>query len=161
MIALFCFLCLATGLNTLAEMAEERPETTQFFLKGMSRFGIVLNAFIGASTSLGNIAGLVGVLAHMVYLSLAPSFPALDVVSAKAMGGFLLLAVHNIVAFRQFGREDYPFDQVVAYHVLCIWMIPFIIFITCSAGTHSDTRLSITPPANTGTIYSSIILVGI
>ena len=115
---MFCFLCLAAGLNTLAAIAEERPVSTQYVLKGMARFGIALNAFIGASTSIGNLVGLIGVLAHIMYLSLAPSFPALDVVSGKAIGGFLLLATHNFVAFRQFARGEYPQDQMLAYNVM-------------------------------------------
>ena len=116
-IALFCFLCLAAGLNTLAEVADERPKSTQYVLKGMARFGIALNAFIGASTSIGNLVGFVGVVAHIMYLLLAPSFPALDILSTKAVGGLLLLAAHNFAAFRQFAREEYPHDEVLAYHV--------------------------------------------
>eukprot|EP00043_Microstomoeca_roanoka_P005483 m.56011 g.56011 ORF g.56011 m.56011 type:complete len:101 (+) comp12983_c0_seq4:91-393(+) len=47
------------------------------------------------------------------------------------------LVLHHYFVFSHFADRYYPFDQVVAYFTICVWLVPFVLFISLSANEYT------------------------
>lgn len=45
----------------------------------------------------------------------------------------MLLVLHHYLVFEFFAQEWFPFDQVISYFAVCMWLVPFTLFISLSA----------------------------
>lgn len=76
------------------------------------------------------ICGLLSQAAHAIILQ---HFPFVKFLSPAFLGGVGLLGYNHYLAFRFFSSEFYPFVEVLAYFTLCLWLVPFALFISLSA----------------------------
>jgi hypothetical protein len=104
-----------------------------------------------------------GILAHVVYLqNFSRHWPVISLLSPTFLGSFALLVIHHFVAFYYFtdranrslsrmhgglgagyrpawdkrpkkGEEDISFGDVATYFGLCVWLLPFYLFLSLSA----------------------------
>ncbi|KNC47949.1 uncharacterized protein AMSG_04183 [Thecamonas trahens ATCC 50062] len=79
-----------------------------------------------------------GLAAHAVYASNLATFPFIPLVSAKTVASVVGLGLDHWMWFRYFSSTWYPFSFVISYFGLCIWLVPFLFFISSSA---NDTAL--------------------
>merc|ERR1712146_320408 len=133
-IAVFVTLCLAAGLLYLAEVVEEYTVATRRLLHQAIFVVVALQLLLGFFSSIPLWPmTLVGTAAHIAYYSLLHDFPFFKFTSPEFILSSVLVVAHHWVVFNHFSSFYYPFDQVVSYFVLCVWLVPFTLFISLSA----------------------------
>ncbi|CAN6653762.1 protein Svp26p [Trichomonascus vanleenenianus] len=145
-------MAIACGLYYLSELVEEYTVFTKKLLTRLiytiigvhvallvvDRFPLKLTAF--------------SIIAHCVYLQNLKRFPFINLRSSTFIASCLLSALNHWLWFRHFSdpslppyailreRPHYsgpthpPFSQVASFFGICVWMIPFALFISLSAG---------------------------
>jgi len=79
------------------------------------------------------ICGLVEQIFHFLIMK---DFPYVELFSFSFIGAVLMLIINHVLAFRQFAAVYYPFSEVMAYFTLCLWVVPFALFISLSANNN-------------------------
>lgn len=114
-----------------------------------------------------------GILAHLTHLLILNSFPVVVLSSPQFLLAIVMLVVNHYLAFSYFGSVYHPFSevsyqyycthacflfkllvtyyslyyffkQVIGYFTLCLWLVPFALFVSLSANenvlpTHAET----------------------
>eukprot|EP00127_Corallochytrium_limacisporum_P002843 Clim_evm22s142 gene=Clim_evmTU22s142 len=134
---LLATLCLACGLYYLAELVEEYTVMTR---KGIQitimAVGIIQIGFLVFERVPLWITGL-GLVALVLYTTLLDKFPYFDFVSPQFLGSAAIAILHHYFVFRYFGEVWYPFSEVVAYFTICVWLVPFLYFLSLSANENT------------------------
>ena len=68
----------------------------------------------------------------MTYLSLTSTFPLFDVLDVRFLAAVGLAVLEHFLWFHHFTMVWYPFDEILAYFVLLVWLVPFFLFISLS-----------------------------
>ncbi|XP_059056449.1 protein TEX261 [Achroia grisella] len=134
--AVFVTLAIAAGLYYLAELVEEYTV--------MAKYIITWTVIITASLHIGliifediplhlNILGLVQQSLHGVLLR---QFPVVRVTSATFIAAVVVLVTHHYFAFQFFGAVYFSFSEVLSYFTLCLWVVPFALFVSLSANDY-------------------------
>lgn len=131
LVGCFATVCLATGLFYLAELVEEYTVLAKQSLFTTACVTVGINVVVGLFTSIPWSVTAVALLAHAIDCSLLQNFPRLDM-DAKFGACCLFTLLHNYVTFDHFARERYPFEEVTAYFIVCVWLMPFGLFISLS-----------------------------
>ncbi|KOS21066.1 Protein SVP26 [Escovopsis weberi] len=147
----FCFLTLAiaSGLYYLSELVEEHTVVAKRLLTRL------IYTIIGAQTLLWLFDGfpfwasLLGIFSHVVYLGNMRRFPFVKLSDPLFLLSCVLVLVDHYVWFRHFSETqsrayqrssyyeaaDVPsFTQIASYFGLCVWLVPFALFVSLSAG---------------------------
>eukprot|EP00038_Savillea_parva_P013649 m.211939 g.211939 ORF g.211939 m.211939 type:complete len:205 (-) comp25783_c0_seq1:112-726(-) len=131
LIVCFSILCIACGLYFLAEAVEESTVLTKTVLNHLVVACIVCNVIVGLVEPIPLWVTAVAVGAHLAYRQTMASFPELDA-GPSFYGSCVLLLLHNIAAFQTFAETWFPYDEFLAYFVICVWLVPFGLFISLS-----------------------------
>ena len=94
---------------------------------------IALRLVLYVTDGLPTLPTLWGVGAHCVYLVHLRTFPFLPLLSLQTAASIVALVGDHYMWFSYFSSAWYPFAQVSAYFGFCVWMVPFIFFISSSA----------------------------
>ncbi|KAF5018664.1 hypothetical protein F66182_9339 [Fusarium sp. NRRL 66182] len=147
----FCFLTLAiaSGLYYLSELVEEHSVIAKRFLTRL------IYSVIGIQTVLWLVDGLpfwgtlLTIGSHVVYLGNMRRFPFVKLSDPLFLASCVLVLINHYVWFRHFSdtqarayqrtsyyeRADVPsFAQIASYFGLCVWLVPFALFVSLSAG---------------------------
>ncbi|KAI9158111.1 transmembrane adaptor Erv26 [Paramyrothecium foliicola] len=147
----FCFLTLAiaSGLYYLSELVEEHTVIAKRFLTRL------IYTIIGMQTLLWLVDGfpfwnsVLGVFAHVVYLGNMRRFPFVKLSDPLFILSCVLVLLDHYVWFRHFSASqarayqrssyydqvDIPsFTMIASYFGLCVWLVPFALFVSLSAG---------------------------
>ena len=152
----FCFLTLsiASGLYYLSELVEEHSVLSAKVLKRM------IYTVIGTQILLWLVDGfpwhltLLGVASHAVYASNLRHFPIVKLSDPLFLLSCGLVVLNHWLWFRHFGetpsyrgaerlmRDRYStlanpqpsFTEIASYFGLCVWLVPFALFVSLSAG---------------------------
>lgn len=148
----FCFLTLsiASGLYYLSELVEEHTVIAKRLLIRLIWASIAIQALLCIVDHLPFLPTVFGIVAHIVYLGNMRKFPFVKLTDPLFLLSGVLVLFHHYMWFRYFsdaqGRAyasmssfydvpDVPsFTQVSSYFGLCVWMVPFALFISLSAG---------------------------
>lgn len=76
------------------------------------------------------IFGLVAQILHWVIIQ---TFPYVSFTSPSFILAIILVLVNHYLAFSFFGTTYHTFAEVLSYFTLCLWMVPFALFISLSA----------------------------
>ncbi|XP_026749411.1 protein TEX261 [Galleria mellonella] len=132
----FVTLAIAAGLYYLAELVEEYTV--------LAKSVISWTVFITASLHIGlvifedlplhlNVLGLVQQTLHGLLLR---QFPVVRVTSPTFVTSVMVLVAHHYFAFKFFGTVYFSFSEVLAYFTLCLWVVPFALFVSLSANDY-------------------------
>ncbi|EFY97171.1 transmembrane adaptor Erv26 domain protein [Metarhizium robertsii] len=147
----FCFLTLAiaSGLYYLSELVEEHTVIAKRLLTRL------IYTLIGVQVALWLVDGfpfgatMLGVFAHVVYLGNMRRFPFVKLSDPLFLLSCVLVLVDHYVWFRHFSdaqtrayqqpsyydQVDVPsFSMIASYFGLCVWLVPFALFVSLSAG---------------------------
>ncbi|KAH7312547.1 DUF396 domain protein [Stachybotrys elegans] len=147
----FCFLTLsiASGLYYLSELVEEHTVIAKRLLTRM------IYTVIGLQTTLFLFDGfpfwptVLGIVAHLVYLGNMRRFPFVKLSDPLFLASCVLVLCDHYAWFRHFSaaqsqayhrstyyeQADVPsFTMIASYFGLCVWMVPFALFVSLSAG---------------------------
>lgn len=146
-----CFVTVsfAAGLYYISEIVEEYTEKAKKVIRVLSLVTIVLYLLLMTENFswLIIICGLLGQAAHLVILS---NFPNIKIMSLEFWSAIVLLFLNHYLAYKHFQEVYYPlsevsrctsfatlnnvsFLQILAYFTLCLWVVPFALFVSLSA----------------------------
>ncbi|XP_026314405.1 protein TEX261 [Hyposmocoma kahamanoa] len=134
--AIFITLAIAAGLYYLAELVEEYTVIAKSIISwtviATSLIHVGLIIFDDLPLHL-NVLGLVQQCLHGVMLR---EFPVVRVASMTFVTACLNLILHHYCAFKYFGQVYYSFSEVLAYFTICLWVVPFALFVSLSANDY-------------------------
>lgn len=76
---------------------------------------------------------LPGLASQGLHAMIMKSFPFVKVSSPAFILTVILVIVNHFMAFRFFAQTYYPLSEVLAYFTLCLWIVPFALFVSLSA----------------------------
>ncbi|KAI6084553.1 transmembrane adaptor Erv26 [Hypoxylon rubiginosum] len=147
----FCFLTLAiaSGLYYLSELVEEHTVIAKRLLTKL------IYSIIGLQVILCLVDGfpwglsLMGIVSHVVYLGNMRRFPFVKLSDPLFVASCMLVLVNHYFWFQHFSeaqhrsysrmssmydQPDVPsFTEIASYFGLCVWLIPFALFVSLSA----------------------------
>merc|ERR1712179_88722 len=126
-------LAIAAGLYYLAELVEEYTSLTSKVIKWISITCIIIYCGLFVFEDITSSMVLCGIISHVLHLCLLESFPYFTVTSPTFTLTIIMIIVNHYLAFQFFGETYYPFSEVMAYFTICLWIIPFVFFISLSA----------------------------
>ncbi|KAI0135096.1 transmembrane adaptor Erv26 [Daldinia grandis] len=147
----FCFLTLAiaSGLYYLSELVEEHTVIAKRLLTKLiySIIGLQLTLWLIDGFPLG--LTLMGIVSHVVYLGNMRRFPFVKLTDPLFIASCVLVLVNHYFWFQHFSeaqqrsysrlssmydQPDVPsFTEIASYFGLCVWLIPFALFVSLSA----------------------------
>ncbi|KAI1775560.1 transmembrane adaptor Erv26 [Hypoxylon cercidicola] len=147
----FCFLTLAiaSGLYYLSELVEEHTVIAKRLLTKLIYSIIGLQVILCIVDGFPFILTLMGVVSHVVYLGNMRRFPFVKLSDPLFIASCLLVLVNHYFWFQHFSeaqhrsysrvssmydQPDVPsFTEIASYFGLCVWLIPFALFVSLSA----------------------------
>jgi len=129
----FITLSIAACLYYLAELVEEYTVAAKKVITVLilaTTFIFVLFIFFDRLPWSMVICGLLAQLCHGLIMS---SFPFVKFISLPFMGAVVMLVVNHWLAFSFFSTNWYQFSEILAYFTLCLWIVPFALFVSLSA----------------------------
>jgi hypothetical protein len=147
----FCFLTLsiASGLYYLSELVEEHTVIAKRFLTRLIYSVIGTHVLLWLVDGLPLGATVLGVVSHGVYLGNMRKFPFVKLSDPTFLASCVLVLVDHYVWFRHFSAAqsrayrlptyydtgDSPsFTMIASFFGLCVWLVPFALFVSLSAG---------------------------
>ena len=70
----------------------------------------------------------------------------------------VFLIINHYLAFSHFSSVYYPFNQIIGYFTLCLWLVPFAFFISLSANDNTLPQFIENKPLITGKRSSSTVV---
>ncbi|KAK3329890.1 transmembrane adaptor Erv26 [Apodospora peruviana] len=148
----FCFLTLAiaSGLYYLSELVEEHTVIAKRFLTKLIYTIMVLQLLLCVVDRFPFLLTALGIVSHIVYLGNMRRFPFVKLTDPLFLASCVLVLLNHYVWFKHFSRHqerayqnmssyydtpsDIPtFTEIASYFGLCIWLVPFALFVSLSA----------------------------
>lgn len=76
---------------------------------------------------------LPGLASQGLHAMILKRFPFVNVTSPAFILTVILVIINHFMAFRFFAQTYYPLSEVLAYFTLCLWVVPFALFVSLSA----------------------------
>ncbi|KAK3694417.1 transmembrane adaptor Erv26 [Podospora appendiculata] len=148
----FCFLTLAiaSGLYYLSELVEEHTVIAKRFLSRLIYSIMGLQLVLCVVDRFPFFLTVLGIFSHFVYLGNMRRFPFVQLTDPLFLASCVLVLVNHYVWFKHFSRSqerayqnmssyydtpsDVPtFTEIASYFGLCVWLVPFALFVSLSA----------------------------
>jgi len=136
-IAVFATVCLATGLYYIAEFVEEHTVITRRVIKYSIGLILFIYILLLIFESLPFTALLVGIAAHILFYSLLKDFPFIELTNMKFIASSALSVINHLLWFWHFTKNYSPFNEIVSFFLICVWLIPFCFFVSLSANDNA------------------------
>ncbi|KAH6692696.1 transmembrane adaptor Erv26 [Plectosphaerella plurivora] len=146
---IFLTLAIASGLYYLSELVEEHTVVAKRFLIKLIYGIIVVQALLWLVDGFPFTLTLMGVVSHVIYLGNMRRFPYVQLTDPLFLLSCLLVLVNHYFWFRHFSAVqtasynnmqsyyDKPqgptFTQIASYFGICVWLVPFALFVSLSA----------------------------
>ena len=75
--------------------------------------------------------------ANCVYYSLLQAFPYIEFNSPTFLLSVALFVLKHYLTLNYFADNFVPYDQVIGYFTVCLWVVPFTLLISTSAGENT------------------------
>lgn len=131
---LFLTLSIASGLYYVSELVEEHTVSTKKFLT-MSIYVIVgiyvlLLVFDSFPWKLVSFS----IFTQWVYYQNLKRFPMIEFTSLSFLASCVLVVVNHFLWFKHFSQNQTTFAEVASFFGVCVWFVPFALFVSLSAG---------------------------
>ncbi|XP_039953052.1 protein TEX261 [Bactrocera neohumeralis] len=129
----FITISIAAGLYYVAELVEEYTQTARKIITmmiGATVFVYIMFIFFDNLPWKMILCGLAAQMFHAIIMS---NFPFIRFISVPFIGAIVLLIINHMLAFQYFTSYYYPFLQILAYFTICLWLVPFALFVSLSA----------------------------
>ncbi|KAJ1525623.1 hypothetical protein ONE63_008842 [Megalurothrips usitatus] len=141
---LFSVISIAAGLYYLAEIVEEYTVASKKVIWWMTVVSLSIYVGFLLFEDFPISMTVCGILAHLTHLFILNSFPVVVLSSPQFLLAIVMLVVNHYLAFSYFGNVYHPFSEVIGYFTLCLWLVPFALFVSLSANenvlpTHAET----------------------
>uniref|UniRef100_A0A7G3AS90 Protein TEX261 n=1 Tax=Lutzomyia longipalpis TaxID=7200 RepID=A0A7G3AS90_LUTLO len=130
---IFATISIAAGLYYVAELVEEYTVIAKKIILMMIFSTAVIHIFLVIFDSFPWLMILCGLLAQGVHALIMKNFPYVQFLSFSFLGSVILLIINNYLAFTYFASHYYMLSEVIAYFTICLWLVPFALFVSLSA----------------------------
>jgi hypothetical protein len=153
----FLTLSIASGLYYLSELVEEHSVLSAKLLRNLIYGVILAQLLLCAIDGFPLFLTILGIASHAVYMSNLRHFPIVKLGDPLFLLSCALVVVNHWLWFRHFseptafesnktrvgmGRDRYSpatttqpsFTEIASYFGLCVWLVPFALFVSLSAG---------------------------
>ncbi|KAG0369792.1 transmembrane adaptor Erv26-domain-containing protein [Gamsiella multidivaricata] len=134
---LFSTLSLACGLYYLAELVEEYTVMTKKIIKGLTLTVVALHLLLWLLDGLPFTKIVFSLGCHAVYSLNLANFPYINLLSAPFLLSCVLVLADHFMWFKYFTRHYYSFMTIASFFGICVWMVPFVYFISLSANDNA------------------------
>ncbi|KAL2136202.1 hypothetical protein VTI74DRAFT_5080 [Chaetomium olivicolor] len=148
----FCFmtLAIASGLYYLSELVEEHTVIAKRFLTKLIYSIMLLQLLLCLVDRFPFLPTALGIFSHLIYLGNMRRFPFVKLTDPLFLASCVLVLVNHYVWFKHFSHhqerayqnmasyydapDDVPsFTEIASYFGLCVWLVPFALFVSLSA----------------------------
>jgi len=131
-------ICMGSGLYYLAEIVEEYTVLTKKIIKYTTFIviGIHVLILIWEDTFPWTYI-LTGILAHIAYLLLLKDFPFIELTNPFFILAAVAVLADHCLWFMYFNMNYMEFEEVIAFFTICVWLVPFLYFISLSANENT------------------------
>ncbi|XP_043286186.1 protein TEX261 [Venturia canescens] len=129
----FIVISIAAGLYYIAEFVEEYTVLSKKIIRIFSLTTCAIHIGLLLFEDLPLTMNMSGILAQAAHLYILQSFPYVSIASPGFIMTILLLILNHYFAFTYFAKHMYNFSEVIAYFTLCLWLVPFSLFVSLSA----------------------------
>ncbi|KAK0657013.1 transmembrane adaptor Erv26 [Cercophora newfieldiana] len=163
----FCFLTLAiaSGLYYLSELVEEHTVIAKRLLTKLIYSVMGLQLLLCIVDRFPFFLTLLGMFSHVVYLGNMRRFPYVKLSDPLFLSSCVLVLLNHWLWFRHFSHHqerayqnmssyydapsDMPsFTEVASYFGLCVWLVPFALFVSLSASDNVLPTMGSEPSAS-------------
>ncbi|EOD51974.1 uncharacterized protein LTHEOB_10691 [Neofusicoccum parvum] len=146
----FLTLAIASGLYYLSELVEEHTVLAKKLLTRMIYAVMVLQLLLWLFDSFPLGLSILSILSHVVYTGNLRRFPIVKLTDPLFILSCFLVLINHYLWFRHFSTppprtnyypyntgRDYSiptFTEIASYFGLCVWLVPFALFVSLSAG---------------------------
>ncbi|KAJ5974006.1 hypothetical protein N7481_011216 [Penicillium waksmanii] len=151
----FLTLAIASGLYYLSELVEEHTVLARKLLTRLIYGIITIQILLVLIDRFPIFLSALGIASHLVYASNLRRFPIVKLSDPLFILSCILVLINHWLWFRHFSNppapsraadsnwrqpysvnyEDMPsFAEVASYFGLCVWLVPFALFVSLSAG---------------------------
>lgn len=74
-----------------------------------------------------------GILAQISHLLILRTFPEVRIASLEFIAAVILLIVNHYLSYTYFNEVYYSLSEILGYFTLCLWLVPFSLFVSLSA----------------------------
>ncbi|KAK4226829.1 transmembrane adaptor Erv26 [Podospora fimiseda] len=144
----FMTLAIASGLYYLSELVEEHTVVAKRFLSKLIYSIMVLQLLLCIVDRFPFFLTLLGIFSHFIYLGNMRRFPFVKLTDPLFLASCALVLINHYVWFKHFSHRqerayqnysyyetpDVPsFTEIASYFGLCVWLVPFALFVSLSA----------------------------
>ncbi|KAF4625990.1 hypothetical protein G7Y89_g12170 [Cudoniella acicularis] len=142
----FLTLAIASGLYYLSELVEEHTVIAKKLLTRLIYFVIGLQTLLLLVDGFPFMLSVLSIVSHVVYLGNMRRFPIVKLSDPLFITSCVLVLVNHYVWFSHFSnpalsapRNRYDasnmptFTEIASYFGLCVWLVPFALFVSLSA----------------------------
>ncbi|XP_044736054.1 protein TEX261 isoform X2 [Chrysoperla carnea] len=142
----FCTISLAAGLYYLAELVEEYTVIAKKSITAMIL--ITTSCLIGCwlFEDLPLTLFVSGIISQSLHWMIIQTFPFTSFTSPTFIMAVIFVIVNHYLAFTFFSTTYHTFTQVLAYFTLCLWLVPFALFVSLSANENVLPTVAVTEP---------------
>ncbi|KAF2647559.1 DUF396-domain-containing protein [Lophiostoma macrostomum CBS 122681] len=144
----FLTLAIASGLYYLSELVEEHTVLAKKLLNRLIYGIIALQSLLWLVDGFPASLSALSVVSHIVYAQNLRRFPIVKLTDPLFLLSCALVISNHYLWFRHFSTppphsRSYPysrdpsiptFTEIASYFGLCVWLVPFALFVSLSAG---------------------------
>ncbi|KAI9839643.1 MAG: hypothetical protein M1819_002269 [Sarea resinae] len=147
----FLTLAIASGLYYLSELVEEHTVLAKKLLTRLIYSIIAIQLLLTLIDGFPFWLSLLSIASHAVYAGNLRRFPVVKLSDPLFLLSCVLVIINHLLWFRHFSappplpRPGYPassyaaadipsFTEISSYFGLCVWLVPFALFVSLSAG---------------------------
>ncbi|KAF2090824.1 DUF396-domain-containing protein [Saccharata proteae CBS 121410] len=145
----FLTLAIASGLYYLSELVEEHTVLARKLLSRLIIAVTILQACLWLFDGFPLSLSVLSILSHVVYSQNLRRFPIVKLTDPLFLLSCVLVLLNHYLWFRHFSSPDirqpssYPyyspsdipsFTEIASFFGLCVWLVPFSLFVSLSAG---------------------------
>uniref|UniRef100_A0A146L3D8 Protein TEX261 n=2 Tax=Lygus hesperus TaxID=30085 RepID=A0A146L3D8_LYGHE len=124
---------LAAGLYYVAELVEEYTVTSKKIITWITLVVLAVYFLFLVLEDFSYNMIICGIISQFAHLSILQNFPYVDVLSPHFIIAVILFFVNHYFAFAYFASTYYPLSEAMGYFTICLWLVPFALFVSLSA----------------------------
>ncbi|KAF5273399.1 hypothetical protein FQA39_LY07416 [Lamprigera yunnana] len=130
---LFLTIAIAAGLYYLAELVEEYTVITKKIIWWTNTSVTIVYICLWLFENFPTLIVACGIVSQLSHFVILVDFPYVVFTSFSFLIAASFIIINHYLAFRHFANVFYSFSEVMAYFTLCLWVVPFALFISLSA----------------------------
>jgi len=134
---------------------EEYTAKTKTIIQWIAKISIGLYIVFFITESFSWMMLICGLAAHVLHLFILRTFPEVRILSLEFIGSVVLLLANHYFAYKHFQDFFYSLSEILGYFTLCLWLVPFALFVSLSANDQVLPTYQEVPGSNDGDVVTN------